>query len=160
MATFKSFDVDTSQWIAIEESPKHRTWRNKAVPEDVMVQGLTLSPPADLPKSYPDIRDLTVFYHDIAARQGGQLIEVTLRAISGVEAIKTITTSPVPHQPKSTRYIGAWIFPLRDYFCSVHFQCSDVQPSHPLTRLHRYLYELPLSIRMGSDVKRSKPYRT
>lgn len=159
MPTFKSFDLDTAQWLDIDQKPNHRTWRNKSVATDIMAQGLTLSPPTDLPKTYPDIRDLTVFYNDIAARQGGQLIEVTLRAIGGVEAIKTITTSPIPNDPKLTRYVGAWIFPLRDYFCSIHFQCHDTQASHPLTRVHRYLYELPLSIRLGFDVKRAKPYR-
>ena len=159
MPSLKSFDLDTTQWTVIEERPNHHTWRNKAIPNDVMVQGLTLAPPTDLPKTYPDIRDLTVFYNDIAARQGGQLVEVTLRAIDGVEAIKTITASPVVNHPKQTRYIGAWIFPLQEYFCSVHFQCHDVNPSHPLTRIHRYLYELPLSIKLGFDVKRAKPYR-
>lgn len=159
MPTFKSFELDTTQWVEIDQHATHRTWRNQTLETDVMAQGLTLSPPTDLPKSYPDIRDLTVFYSDIAARQGGQLIEVTLRAIDGVEAIKTITTSPVPNQPKDTRYVGAWIFPLQNFFCSIHFQCHDVIPSHPLTRVHRYLYEVPLSIRLGSDVKRAKPYR-
>jgi hypothetical protein len=159
MPDFKSFDLDTTHWIEIDHKPYHRTWRNKSVSTDVMAQGLTLSPPTDLPKTYPDIRDLTIFYNDIAARQGGQLIEVTLRAIDGVEAIKMITKSPVPNQLTVTRYVGAWIFPLEDYFCSIHFQCHDVAPSHPLTRLHRYLYELPLSMRLGSDVKRAKPYR-
>ena len=159
MSKFKSFDLDVTQWTVIEEKSNHRTWRNKSVPEDVMAQGLTLSPPTDLPKSYPDIRELTVFYNDIAARQGGQLVEVTLRAIDGVEAIKTITTSLVPNQPKLMRYVGAWIFPLEKYYCSVHFQCHDTKTSHPLTRVHRYLYELPLSIHLAGDVKRAKPYR-
>ncbi len=159
MPNFKSFELDVNQWVEIEQKPNHCTWRNKSVVSDVMAQGLTLSPPSDLPKTYPDIRDLTIFYNDIAARQGGQLIEVTLRAIDGVEAVKMITTSPIPNDPKSTRYVGAWIFPLREYFCSVHFQCYDNVSSHPLTRVHRYLYELPLSIHLGYDVKRAKPYR-
>lgn len=159
MPSFKSFDLDTTQWTAVEQKQNLRTWRNQLVSDDIMAQGLTLLPPSDLPKSYPDISDLTVFYSDVAARQGGQIIEVTLRAIDGVESIKTITTSPVPNQPKMTRYVGAWIFPLRDYFCSVHFQCTDTEQSHPLTRVHRYLYELPLSIHLGHDVKRDKPYR-
>lgn len=159
MPSFESFVLDVSRWTPIDEKSNHRTWRNQAVPEDVMAQGLTLSPPTDLPKTYPDIRDLTFFYQDIAARQGGQLIEVTLRAIDGVEAIKTITTSPVPNQLKITRFVGAWIFPLEEFFCSVHFQCHDTQSSHPLTRVHRYLYELPLSIKLSGEVKRAKPYR-
>lgn len=159
MPNFESFELDVTRWNPVDEQPNHRTWRNQSIPEDVMAQGLTLSAPTDLPNTYPDIRDLTVFYQDIAARQGGQLVEVTLRAIDGVEAIKTITTSPVPNQPKVTRYVGAWIFPLQDYFCSVHFQCHQTQPSHPLTRVHRYLYDLPLSIKLSREVKRAKPYR-
>jgi len=159
MPTFDSFELDATQWTIIDEHKNHRTWRNLTVAQDVMAQGLTLSPPTDLPKAYPDIRDLTVFYNDVAARQGGQLIEVTLRAIDGVEAVKTITTSPIPNDLKVTRYVGAWIFPLRDYFCSIHFQCHDTKSSHPLTRIHRYLYELPLSIKLGHDIKRAKPYR-
>lgn len=159
MPDFKSFEVNTDNWRLIEDKPHHRVWRNLDVEGDVMAQGITLSPPQDLPASYPDIRHLTIFYNDIAARQGGQLIEVTLRAIDGVEAIKTITTSPVPYEPKVMRYVGAWIFPLADFYCSIHFQCSDTATSHPLTRVHRYLYELPLSINLGFDVKRAKPFR-
>ena len=159
MPDLKSFDLDAMQWLDVDQKPNHRTWRNKSVPTDVMVQGFTFSPPTDLPKTYPDIRTLTLFYHDITSLQGGQLIEVTLRAIDGVEAIKMITTSPIPNEPQSARYVGAWIFPLQEYFCSIHFQCQDTKPSHPLTRLHRYLYELPLNINLGSDVKRANPYR-
>jgi|GEM_PF-2179502 len=159
MPDLKSFDLDMTQWIDVDQDPNQRTWRNASVVTDVLVQGITLSPPTDLPKTYPDIRELTLFYNHITSRQGGQLIEVTLRAIDGVEAIKMISTSPIPYEPKVTRYVGAWIFPLQDFFCSIHFQCHDTQPSHPLTRIHRYLYELPLSIRLGSDVKRAKPYR-
>jgi len=159
MPDFNSFQLDTSQWTIADDKPSHKTWRHNKVQSDVMAQGLTLSPPTDLPKNYPDIRELTTFYSDVAARQGGQLVEVTLRAIDGVEAIKTITTSPLPEDAKLSRYVGAWIFPLEKYYCSVHFQCVDVAPSHPLTRVHRYLYELPLSIKLSMSVRRAKPYR-
>lgn len=159
MPSFQSFQLDTTQWTVAEEQKSHKTWFNNVISTDVMAQGLTLSPPQDLPPLYPDIRKLTHFYSDIAARQGGQLIEVTLRAIDGVEAVKTITTAPLPDNPKLSRYVGAWIFPLDKFYCSIHFQCVDVEPSHPLTRIHRYLYELPLSIKLGFDVKRAKPYR-
>lgn len=143
----------------MEDKSNYKTWHNNTVSTDVMAQGLTLTPPTDLPKQYPDIRLLTHFYSDIAARQGGQLIEVTLRAIQDVEAIKMVTTSPLADEPKKSRYVGAWIFPLEDYFCSIHFQCVDTKPSHPLTRIHRYLYELPLTIDIKGDVRRAKPYR-
>lgn len=159
MANFNSFELDTTQWTLIQEQSSHKTWNNNKITSDVMAQGLTQSPPTDLPRDYPDIRGLTKFYSDIAASQGGQLIEVTLRAIDGVEAIKTITTSPMPDNQKLTRYVGAWIFPLEKFYCSVHFQCVDVQPSHPLTRVHRYLYELPLSIKLSGEVRRANPYR-
>ena len=91
MPNFKSFDLDVTQWIEIEQRPNHHTWRNSSVASDVMAQGLTYAPPTDLPKTYPDIRDKVA--------------------------------------------------------------------SHPLTRVHRYLYDLPLSIQLGFDVKRAKPYR-
>ncbi len=143
----------------MDDQSAHKTWQHNKFSMDVMAQGLTLSPPTDLPKNYPDIRELTLFYGDIAARQGGQLIEVTLRAIDGVEAIKTITTAPLAEDQSKSRYVGAWIFPLEKYFCSIHFQCIDITPSHPLTRVHRYLYELPLSIKLSGEVRRANPFR-
>ena len=159
MPDFNAFQLDTTHWTIMEETSRHKAWHHNDVSTDVMAQGITLSPPKDLPKDYPDIRALTRFYSDMAARQGGQLVEVTLRAIDGVEAVKMITTSPLPGDVKTSRYVGAWIFPLETFFCSVHIQCVDTTPSHPLTRIHRYLYELPLSMKISGDARREKPYR-
>lgn len=158
MPDFNSFKLSIVDWVLTEDKTNHHLYRHQAL-SDVMAHGITLSPPKDLPKKYPDIRNLTDFYMDIAARQGGQLIEVSLRAIDGIEAIKTITQSPMPNDPRTIRYVGAWIFPLEDFYSSIHFQCVDSSASHPLTRVYRYLHELPDKISIGYDVKHAKPFR-
>jgi hypothetical protein len=158
MPDFNSFQLSIADWTLTEDKPNHRLYRHQ-LSTDVMAHGVTLSPPKDLPKDYPDIRKLTDFYMDIAARQGGQLIEVSLRAIDGVEAIKTITHAPMPNDPRVIRYVGAWIFPLEDFYCSIHFQCIDNSNLHPLVRVHRYLIELPDNISIGYDVKRARAFR-